>query len=256
MRPFLNEKLARVLMVLEDRLYNQEQRIQREKLDLSYLTKTFSATPVGLEIVRSANSNTIFVSVRPESLSFFQMDKGMRLILAPKSARANSVSFVTSLSFSTTGGGIGGPSYETPLRVVIALASFLGFGMVLLGKELDLKVVVVSKLRLSFDSSVCERHLDDVILSPQRGSAICCISKEFLEGEEIERGAVVRVSGSQIVKYPVGEVLESHGEGLDEGGKYWFMNFETRSSHVRIDLGGSLSNQSRASPSREKGKQS
>ncbi|GJS26869.1 putative ribonuclease H-like domain-containing protein [Tanacetum coccineum] len=32
------------------------------------------------------------------------------------------------------------------------------------------------------------------------------------------------------------------------------MNFETRSSHVRIDLGGSLSNQSRASPSREKGK--
>ncbi|GKG50907.1 hypothetical protein Tco_0539031, partial [Tanacetum coccineum] len=37
-------------------------------------------------------------------------------------------------------------------------------------------------------------------------------------------------------------------------GKYWFMNFETRSSQVRIDLGGSLSNQSRASPSREKGK--
>ncbi|GKA58714.1 hypothetical protein Tco_0758027 [Tanacetum coccineum] len=51
----------------------------------------------------------------------------------------SSVSFVTSLSFSTTGGGIGGPSYETPLRVVIALASFLGFGMVLLGKELELE---------------------------------------------------------------------------------------------------------------------
>ncbi|GKG18588.1 hypothetical protein Tco_0372886, partial [Tanacetum coccineum] len=48
----------------------------------------------------------------------------------------SSVSFVTSISFSTTGGGIGGPSYETPLRVVIALASFLGFGMVLLGKRL------------------------------------------------------------------------------------------------------------------------
>ncbi|GJT56615.1 hypothetical protein Tco_0991669 [Tanacetum coccineum] len=47
--------------------------------------------------------------------------------------------WVTSLSFSTTGGGIGGPSYETPLRVVIALASFLGFGMVLLGKELELE---------------------------------------------------------------------------------------------------------------------
>ncbi|GKF46344.1 hypothetical protein Tco_0136146 [Tanacetum coccineum] len=51
-----------------------------------------------------------------------------------------SVSFVTSLSFSTTGGGIGGPSYETALRVVIALASFLGFGMVLLGKEFELEV--------------------------------------------------------------------------------------------------------------------
>ncbi|GKD74689.1 hypothetical protein Tco_1332971, partial [Tanacetum coccineum] len=49
------------------------------------------------------------------------------------------VSFVTSLSFSTTGGGIGGPSYEAPLRFVIALASFLGFGMVLLGKELELE---------------------------------------------------------------------------------------------------------------------
>ncbi|GKG55902.1 hypothetical protein Tco_0574796, partial [Tanacetum coccineum] len=32
--------------------------------------------------------------------------------------------------FPPPGGGIGGPSYETPLRVVIALASFLGFGMV------------------------------------------------------------------------------------------------------------------------------
>ncbi|GKA03352.1 hypothetical protein Tco_0676133 [Tanacetum coccineum] len=51
----------------------------------------------------------------------------------------SSVSFVTSLSFSTTGGGIGGPSYETPLRVVIALALFLRFGMVLLGKELELE---------------------------------------------------------------------------------------------------------------------
>ncbi|GKF84851.1 hypothetical protein Tco_0249749, partial [Tanacetum coccineum] len=55
------------------------------------------------------------------------------------SVLGSSVSFVTSLSFSTTGGGIGDPSYETPLRVVIALASFLGFGMVLLGKELELE---------------------------------------------------------------------------------------------------------------------
>ncbi|GKF34421.1 hypothetical protein Tco_0107621, partial [Tanacetum coccineum] len=51
----------------------------------------------------------------------------------------STVSFVTSGSFSTTGGGIGGLSYEAPLRVVITLASFLGFGTVLLGKELELE---------------------------------------------------------------------------------------------------------------------
>ncbi|GKG14572.1 hypothetical protein Tco_0354172, partial [Tanacetum coccineum] len=56
------------------------------------------------------------------------------------SVLGSSVSFVTSISFSTTGGGIGGSLYETPLRVVIALASFLGFGMVLLGKEFELEV--------------------------------------------------------------------------------------------------------------------
>ncbi|GKA50448.1 hypothetical protein Tco_0743521 [Tanacetum coccineum] len=84
------------------------------------------------------------------------------------SVLGSSVSFVTSLSFSTTGGGFGGPSYETPLRVVIALASFLGFGMVLLGKEFELEVILSS-----------------------REAAICCISKELLEGEELERGASV-----------------------------------------------------------------
>ncbi|GJW47800.1 hypothetical protein Tco_0079446 [Tanacetum coccineum] len=55
----------------------------------------------------------------------------------------SSVSFVTSGSFSTTGSGIGGPSYEAPLHVVIALASFLGFGMVLLGNELDLEAWII-----------------------------------------------------------------------------------------------------------------
>ncbi|GJV09214.1 hypothetical protein Tco_1346870 [Tanacetum coccineum] len=55
----------------------------------------------------------------------------------------SSVSFVTLLSFSTTDGGIGGPSYEAPLHVVISLASFLGFGMVLLGKELELEAWLV-----------------------------------------------------------------------------------------------------------------
>ncbi|GKG54588.1 hypothetical protein Tco_0560243, partial [Tanacetum coccineum] len=55
----------------------------------------------------------------------------------------SSISFVTSGSFSTTDGGIGGPSYEAPLRVVIDLASFLGFGMVLFGNELELEAWLV-----------------------------------------------------------------------------------------------------------------
>ncbi|GKF29218.1 hypothetical protein Tco_0095560, partial [Tanacetum coccineum] len=55
------------------------------------------------------------------------------------SVLGSSVSFVTSSSFSTTSGGIRGPSYEAPLHVVIALALFLGFGMVLLGNELELE---------------------------------------------------------------------------------------------------------------------
>nr|GFB81598.1 hypothetical protein [Tanacetum cinerariifolium] len=48
----------------------------------------------------------------------------------------SSVSFVASGSFSIIDGGIGGPSYEIPLRVVMALASFLRFGMLSL-KHLD-----------------------------------------------------------------------------------------------------------------------
>ncbi|GJQ89928.1 BRI1 kinase inhibitor 1-like protein [Tanacetum coccineum] len=50
------------------------------------------------------------------------------------SVLGSSVSFVTSLSFSTTGGGIGGPSYEIPIRVVYChWLSFLGLEMVLIG---------------------------------------------------------------------------------------------------------------------------
>nr|GFA32852.1 hypothetical protein [Tanacetum cinerariifolium] len=116
------------------------------------------------------------------------MDKGIRLILAPRSARAKqlsnfkkshgmrnrpgsssfsgsffkttaeqfsfkggwmffvlgcSVSFVASGSFSTTSDGIRGPSYEIPLQVVMALALFLGFGMVLLGRELELEALLL-----------------------------------------------------------------------------------------------------------------
>ncbi|GKB29866.1 hypothetical protein Tco_0869267 [Tanacetum coccineum] len=53
------------------------------------------------------------------------------------------ISFVTSGSRSTTlgrgekRGGIGGPSYEIPLRVVIAFKSPLGLATVLLGSELE-----------------------------------------------------------------------------------------------------------------------
>nr|GEV29271.1 reverse transcriptase domain-containing protein [Tanacetum cinerariifolium] len=39
-----------------------------------------------------------------------------------------------------------------------------------------------------------------------------------------------------------------------DGGKNWLMNFKTRSSHVKIDRGGSFSSQIRAAPSRENGK--
>nr|GEU82792.1 hypothetical protein [Tanacetum cinerariifolium] len=41
------------------------------------------------------------------------------------------VSFVASGAFSTTGGEIEGPSYETPLQVVIAFISFFGLATVL-----------------------------------------------------------------------------------------------------------------------------
>nr|GEV97888.1 hypothetical protein [Tanacetum cinerariifolium] len=59
------------------------------------------------------------------------------------SVLGSSVFFVASSSISITGGRIGGPSYELPLRVVMALASFLGFGMVLLGRELELEALLL-----------------------------------------------------------------------------------------------------------------
>ncbi|GJS23296.1 putative reverse transcriptase domain-containing protein [Tanacetum coccineum] len=63
------------------------------------------------------------------------------------SVLGSSVSFVTSGSFSTIGDGIRGPSYEAPLRVVMALASFLGFGIVLLGNELELEAWLEDSFR-------------------------------------------------------------------------------------------------------------
>nr|GEV85354.1 retrovirus-related Pol polyprotein from transposon TNT 1-94 [Tanacetum cinerariifolium] len=46
----------------------------------------------GFEIVLSASSKTIFVSFKVGSLSFFQIDNGIKLMLAPKSARAKQLS--------------------------------------------------------------------------------------------------------------------------------------------------------------------
>ncbi|GKF66148.1 hypothetical protein Tco_0192665, partial [Tanacetum coccineum] len=51
------------------------------------------------------------------------------------SVLGSSVSFVTSLSFSTIGGGIGGPSYET-----LPWLRFLGLEWYCLVKNLNLKV--------------------------------------------------------------------------------------------------------------------
>nr|GEZ69045.1 hypothetical protein [Tanacetum cinerariifolium] len=116
----------------------------------------------------------------------------------------SSVSFVALGSFSTTGGGIGGSSYEIPLRVVMALALFLGFRM------LNLK------------------HLDHLGSTHYKTCPTDAVEK-----------TVTRTLPEQVVF---------------EGGKNWFMNFETRSSHVRIERGGSLASQVRASPSRENGK--
>ncbi|GJY27560.1 hypothetical protein Tco_0403327 [Tanacetum coccineum] len=76
------------------------------------------------------------------------------------SVLGSSVSFVTSSSFSTTGGKIGGPSYEAPLRMVIAFASFLGFRIVLLGNELELEAWLNCK---TYQVDVIPRNHDEDI---------------------------------------------------------------------------------------------
>nr|GFB71828.1 hypothetical protein [Tanacetum cinerariifolium] len=57
-------------------------------------------------------------------------------------------------------------------------------------------------------------------------------------------------------KYPTDVALRIRDEDTDEvvfdGGKNLLINFDTRSSQVRIDHEGSLSSQIRASPSNEK----
>nr|GFC94328.1 hypothetical protein [Tanacetum cinerariifolium] len=58
------------------------------KWNFPTLTNTSSVTPLGQAIDLSSSSRVIRVGVSSGSESFFQIDKGMRLMLAPKSARA------------------------------------------------------------------------------------------------------------------------------------------------------------------------
>nr|GFB55988.1 hypothetical protein [Tanacetum cinerariifolium] len=112
------------------------------------------------EIVLSASSKTIFVSLTVGSLSFFQIDNGIRLMLAPKSARAKQ------LSNSEKSQGIrnlpGSPSFSASfLKTTAEQFSFNGV--------LRLDVFGAWELRI-------RGHL--------------CRSKEF-DGKEEERGAFV-----------------------------------------------------------------
>nr|GEX66322.1 hypothetical protein [Tanacetum cinerariifolium] len=69
--------------------------------------------------------------------------KPMTKLVSWLNHKMSSISFVVSGSFSITDDGIGGPSYEILLRVVMALASFLGLGMVLLGREIKLEALLL-----------------------------------------------------------------------------------------------------------------
>nr|GFB93217.1 hypothetical protein [Tanacetum cinerariifolium] len=97
----------------------------------------FSTTLVTNEVAESSTKNLIPILHECEVAS----DNGRTWTDGGwmSSVLGSSVSLVASGSFSTPGGGIGGPSYEIPLLVVISLASFLGFEMVLLGRELKLE---------------------------------------------------------------------------------------------------------------------
>nr|GEV46633.1 hypothetical protein [Tanacetum cinerariifolium] len=59
-----------------------------KKWNFPTLTNTSSTTPLGRVIDLSVSSRVIRVGVSSGSESFFQIDKGMGLMLAPKSARA------------------------------------------------------------------------------------------------------------------------------------------------------------------------
>nr|GFC96383.1 hypothetical protein [Tanacetum cinerariifolium] len=112
------------------------------------------------------------VGVKSGSDNFFHAEYGIRLMLAPRSASAKhsaipekshgiknllgspnfsgiTVSFVASGTFSTTGGEIEGPSYETPLRVVIDFKSLFGLATVLPGKVPELEGDAVAIISLN-----------------------------------------------------------------------------------------------------------
>nr|GFC00222.1 hypothetical protein [Tanacetum cinerariifolium] len=76
----------------------------------------------------------------------------------------SSVSLVAYGSFSTIGGGIEGPSYEIPLQVVMALASFRGFGMNEKVKKKKEEEHLCSFLNRSLDCLNLE-HLDRLYLT-------------------------------------------------------------------------------------------
>nr|GEZ15182.1 hypothetical protein [Tanacetum cinerariifolium] len=103
-----------------------------------------SAMPAGRVIDRSASSRIIYVEVSSGKEIFLQIERGIKLMLAPRSARAKNSSNCGKLhrmrnlpgSPNFSGGGeTEGPANVTPLRVVIALRSARGLEMVMLGSK-------------------------------------------------------------------------------------------------------------------------
>nr|GFA13651.1 hypothetical protein [Tanacetum cinerariifolium] len=107
------------------------------------------------------------------------------------SVLGSSVSFVASSSLSITGGGIGGPSYEIPLWVVMDLASFIGFGMRRFVE--DRKNEKVKKIKEEHSYSLLNRSLDFVnialwiyfriLTNILEFSGTCCNDNTSMEGE-------------------------------------------------------------------------
>ncbi|GJQ90693.1 hypothetical protein Tco_0001832 [Tanacetum coccineum] len=104
-----------------------------------------------------------------------------------------------------------------------------------------------------------------IVIYPLESSYLLHIERIIAKDEELERGAIrncplraeskaLIVLNQRIIKSMcLVEVLKKHSKCVFEGGSIGY-EFETRYVPVGFDLGGSLSNQSRASPSREKGK--